>query len=344
MQHTLTMTFRHFAFLWLFAAEFTFYLLILQTGVVEQHHSVLSEIWMVPAGGMIGIILSVFADHRYRGYLPVLLALQLLLCVEYADAGGPILFALGLISGLTAPVLIARVTHFSLVVVALALSYAMGTWFFSVLADSRTSIALFLSAVALAGALFGSVEAVYGKAKRDISVQSAVAVFFWLLLDALLFETLSRDSVMHIWGEETYTGLIIFSHLVGLAVAYRMRDWRYNSRMILLLFTVTFIVYSTGWQWGLSLVYPFVISYYNVIILRRLTPLAYPVLAVMALTLWGASGLGLLGALTKMSDGAWLILGILAAMELSVVSEYLTKWNGNMVRAVTRLKRFDLTF
>jgi hypothetical protein len=75
------------------------------------------------------------------------------------------------------------------------------------------------------------------------------------------------------------------------------------------------------WQWGLSIVYPFVISYYNVIILRVLMRLPYGLLAVMALSLWAASGLGLLVALSGSFIIAWVILTLLAIIHLSKTIE-----------------------
>jgi len=301
------------AFLFLFAAEFTFYLLILQTGIVEYHHSAMREIWMVPAGGIIGILASVFLYKERQWLIPFLLFAQLLLALNYAQANGFELFLLGLISGLTAPILIARIDRFWMVVLALALSYTYGTYYFDVPASQRTDIALFLSVVALSASFFSHMQRVK-KHTIYISLYGAGSIFFWLLLDASLFETLSRDPVMHLWGEGTFTWNIILFHIIGLAVAYLARNWRHHDAMILALFILTYTLYSLGWQWALSLVYPFVISYYNVIILKQLMRLPYLLLALMALTLWAASGMGLLVALSESFAVAWGILSLLGIM------------------------------
>jgi len=304
------------AFFFLFASEFTFYLLILQTGIVEYHHSVMSEIWMVPVGGILGIIASVFLYKERQWLIPFLLFCQLLLSFNYASANGIELFLLGLISGLTAPMLIAGIGRFWIVVAALALSYTYGTYYFDVSAINRTDIALFLSLVALFSSLFSNMK--YSKkSATSISFYSMGSIFLWLLLDATLFETLSRDSVMSLWGDADFTWNIILFHIIGLIVAYKARDWKYNNALLLTLFALTFTLYSLEWQGSLSIVYPFVISYYNVIILRALMRLPYVLLAMMALSLWMASGFGLLVALNGSFTIAWIILTILALIEFS---------------------------
>ncbi len=310
------------AFMFLFAAEFTFYLLILQTGVVMYHASELTQIWMMPVGGMLGVFVSVFV-YRARGWLiPLLLFLQLLLSFHYATANTVELFLLGLLSGLTAPVLIARITGVGAAAIALAISYAYGTSYFSVPAAERTDIALFLSAVALFASLFAKLDR-DRTAKGSVSVYCAGTIFFWLLLDAALFETLSRDSDMQLWGNISFTGNIIIFHCIGLFAAYKARDWRYNDGMILLLFALTYSLYATGLREPLSLVYPFTISYYNVIILRQLMRLPYALLAMIALSLWAASGMGLLVALSGSLVPAWgalVVLGLLYIARLSSLS------------------------
>ena len=302
------------SFLLLFASEFTYYLLILQTGIVEYHHSLLTEIWMVPAGGMLGILLSVSLYKERQWLMPFLLLSQLLLSFSYASANGLELFGLGLISGLTAPMLIYRIQNLWLAVVALALSYAFGTATFHVAAIERTDIALFLTLIALLSSFFVQMKIIKRVEMKNVSLYTMASVFFWLLLDAALFETLSRDSFMHLWGESVFTPVIIVSHLVGLAVAYRLRAWRHTDLALLGLFVLTYTVYSAGNPVALSLVYPFVISYYNVIILNKLRTLHYLPLAVISLSLWGASGLGLFIALSHTFLIAWIILGMLALM------------------------------
>ena len=311
MKHSKTHIFiikhvKNISFLLLFASEFTYYLLILQTGIVTYHHSLLSAIWMVPTGGILGIIASVALNKEKRWLMPLLLLMQLLLSFDYATANSLELFLLGIISGLTAPMLIARIHTFWVVVSALALSYTFGTYMFNIEAANRTTIALLLSCIALLGSLLPQVT-VYRRTKQALSLYDTNNIFLWLLLDAALFETLSRNSTMHLWGETPFTWIIIVFHIIGLIVAYRLRDDARNDKILLLLFAVSYSTYMFGWQNALSVVYPFVISYYNVIILKKLYRLSYDNLAFVSLALWGASGLGLLIALSHMFVLAWMV-------------------------------------
>lgn len=300
-----------FAFLLLFAAEFTYYLLILQTGIVEYRHSMISEIWMVPVGGILGIISSVFLVKERHWLIPFLLLVQLLLSFDYAVANGFELFLLGIISGLTAPMLIARIEKFWVVIISLVLSYTFGTYAFDIAAIDRTDIALFLSLVALSASLFSRMH--YSNKKEGaLSLYSMGNIFLWLLLDAALFETLSRDTTMHLWGEASFTWTIILFHSIGLLIAFRFRDSKQNDIVLLGLFLLTYLTYESASQLALSMVYPFVISYYNVIILRKLMRLSYVNLTVVSLSLWGASGLGLMIALSNTFLIAWIVLFLLA--------------------------------
>lgn len=329
------LSFKTYAFLLLFAAEFTYYLLILQTGIVTYHHSVLSQIWMVPAGGMLGIVLSVLVHNKRAWFLPLLLLVQLILSLDYADANALELFGLGLISGLTAPMLLFRIDRLWVAVAALALSYAFGTAMFHVEAINRTGIALFLTLLALGASFFAAMGETKRADKRNISLFTMAKIFVWLLLDAALFETLSRDAVMHLWGNETYTPILIVSHLVGVAVAYHLHDWKRTDAVLLLLFVMTYAAYSSGSSLVLSLVYPFVISYYNVIILDKFRKLHYLPLALMSLSLWGASGLGLLIALSHSFFIAWIVLLLLAGM---VAAELGSPWRSlQTLRGISRL-------
>ncbi len=305
--------FRDIAFILLFAAEFTYYLLILQTGVVEYHHSDMREIWMMPVGGVLGITASIWINREQKGLLPALLGAQLLLSLGYPHFSFLSLFGLGVISGLTAPMLIARIPSLLHAAIALGLSYAYGTYYFDVDAGQRDSIAIFLTLVALAGSLFEGVRSAPKHAER-FSVYSAVTIFLWLLLDSALFERLSRDSMMSIWGDWAFTPDIILFHITGLWAAYRLRDSQHNDAIMLGLFFATYATYDLGWQFGLSIIYPFVISYYNVTILSRFMRFSYPILAVMAVSLWAASGMGLLSALTQPPVVLWGMWAMLAAL------------------------------
>ena len=313
---TLYIPLSHYSFLLLFTLEFTYYLLILQTGIVEYHHSNMTEIWMIPVGGIIGIISSIWL-YKYASWLmPLALFIQLLLSIDYAQANGAELFILGYISGLTAPILIYNIKYLWIAVIGLSFSYALGTLLFHIDAIMRTDIALTLTLVALFSTLFIHFEKTKLTIATDLTLYSMGSIFLWLLLDASLFETLSRDSYMSLWGDSHYTFTIILSHSLGLALAYRLREWKYTDATLLILFVVSYFLYDTQEKTLLSIVYPIVISYYNVIILYKLMKLNYVMLAVMSLSLWGASGLGLFIALSGHFILAWVVLFFLVILIL----------------------------
>ena len=304
------------AFLFLFGAEFSYYLLILQTGIITYHHSHLSEIIMMPVGGIVGIALSTTQHRNRKRIFPTLLALQLFISLDYAQAGAFELFVLGIISGMTAPMLIYRIDKLWVAVSALGLSYSFGTTAFHIAASERMPIAVLLSIVAFGSALVADIQRTKKLSPHTTSLYTVGSIFLWLLLDAALFETLLRDGAMHLWGVSYFTWIIILFHSIGLAVAYLMRGWRYTDMTLVLLFVTAYSTYTTGDRLILSIVYPFVISYYNVTILYRLKSMRYLPLAIVSITLWTASGLGLMIALSHLFIVAWILLGILAGTVL----------------------------
>jgi len=48
----------------LFFTETSYYLLILQTGIVEYYHSNLAQIWMIPVDGVLGILTIAILKYR----------------------------------------------------------------------------------------------------------------------------------------------------------------------------------------------------------------------------------------------------------------------------------------
>jgi len=95
----------------------------------------------------------------------------------------------------------------------------------------------------------------------------------WIFADSALFETLSRSGVMDIW--RIYPWIIIPTHLFGVFLAYRYgAELLHQTPIILGLF-----IFSYGLYWSeepilLSIVYPIVISYYNVLLFQALIRMA----------------------------------------------------------------------
>jgi hypothetical protein len=301
------------AFILLFAAELIYYLLILQTGIITNHHSNLIEIWMLPVGGITGILCSIFVNRDKQAVLfPFLMTFQMMLLLDYGHITGTELFLLGIISGFTAPLLIYRIHTLFEACIILAFSYTAGTALFHIEAENRTLIALILTGVALLASLGTDFTKKKNISSHPIPIQSMAMIFCWLFLDATLFEMLSRNPAISIWGKEEFTFTIIVSHLIGIIVAYILRKKEYNHLLILLLFILSYSFYIVGNQLLLSLFYPFVISYYNIQILDSLRKLNYKYVAIISLSLWGASGLGLITALSHTIWLPWIAVIMLA--------------------------------
>jgi hypothetical protein len=125
-------------------------------------------------------------------------------------------------------------------------------------------------------------------------------LMLWIFLDSSLFETLSRHEGLMIWSSFTYT--IIAFHLLGLVLACFIKMKKlYKHLFIAVLFFLSYLSAYLQWPLVLAMIYPFTISYYNVVVFTvlskemHLSKLAY----MMVFIGWIASGLGLALALSK---------------------------------------------
>jgi len=293
MQKTLTINFATLAFIMLFFTETSYYLLILQTGIIEYFHSNISKIWMIPIGGVIGII--VISKVNYRS-LVVSMALftQIICMIYYPYFNGYILFTLGILSGLVAPYLIYQLTNVSQLLVILGLSYLMGTFAIHIPAEDRGVLAITLSLIAFLSSFF--VIPVKKKKTKQVAIKTYISIFMWLVLDATLFETLSRSSSA-IWGKEEFTLTIAIFHIVGLLIGYKLISFKHNNIVVFTLFIISYLSFAFNLLYLLAIVYPIVISYYNVIILKHFMQLSFEHLTLVSLSLWMSAGIGLFIAL-----------------------------------------------
>ncbi len=280
------------AFILLFFTETSYYLLILQTGIVDCFHSDITQIWMIPIGGVLGI-LSILKIQNRSMVVSMALAFQTLLMFFYPHFNSYMLFILGFLSGLVAPYLIFQLRSLNEIVVILALAYLLGTFAINIAPEQRGELAMVLSLVALFSSF---VVAPISKEGKEIALKSYLPIFLWLLLDATLFETLAR-STQHIWANEHFTLLIALSHLVGLLLGYRLVEYRGNNMLILSLFALSYFLFWFNQPYLLVIVYPIVISYYNVIILKEFMTLSFEHLTLVSVSLWVSSGMGLFLAL-----------------------------------------------
>lgn len=293
--------FNIFLILFVFA-ELSFYLLIAQTGIVEVFHSDILAIIYLPFGGVIGTYLSAkipFQTH-YKAF--VLLYLQALITFLYPDFTPVTLFILGLAVGGISPIIIHTLKNATLLDLGLSLAsaYAFGTFMFNSDPSHRELLGLILSVIAIFGYIFTQDQKI-----PDLSFQKEFysyplyLMLIWVFLDSSLFETLSRDITTPIW-RGGYTFEIALFHIIGVIAAINLKlDYFFKSLFITLLFILSYLFYFMHEAFLLSIIYPFVISYYNVVILQSLIKLnsLKSISVYMIFIGWIASGTGLMIAL-----------------------------------------------
>ncbi len=285
----------------LVAAQFLYYLLIAQTGIVEYFHSDLSRIFWLPLGGIIGTVLSARLPGSERQRLTGLLILQGLITLQYPALSPMLLWLLGIVMGASAPLMVRLLREGGAPVMggALGLSYLVGTLLFTSPAAWRGPLGIGLTLLAL-------LLLPWAKGRRNpsalppLGAVSIATMALWAFFDSALFETLSRDASLSIW-RDGYSFEIATFHLAGVLLAlWFPLEWRRSRQLIAWLFAGAYLSYLLALPLVLAAVYPVVISYYNVVILRRLSrerELSRIAAAMLAIG-WGAAGAGLGAALS----------------------------------------------
>jgi hypothetical protein len=297
---------RFLALVLLLGFELSYYLLIVQTGITQHYHSDLLTLFPLFIGGIAGTLLSGYAWGRLTNPIHkiyVALTLQLVLSFFYPDYTPVTLALLGLCVGMMAPLsiyLFKEHQQYELLL-ALSIAYTVGTYAFTTLADHREWMAILFTAIALLSAISLHNFKTEQTGERACSFAAYLPLTLWILLDSNLFETLSRHEGLMIWSEYTYT--IILFHLLGLLGAFFIRIKEYKQHLfIALLFAGSYALSYAELPLALAMLYPFTISYYNVIVFITLSKesdlkkLAF----VMLLVGWIASGLGLAIALSRL--------------------------------------------
>jgi len=286
--------------------ELSYYLLIVQTGVTQHFNSDLIALFPLFLGGVAGTILSGQDWGKITNPIHKMLfalSLQLLLSLSYPNYNAFTLGILGLSVGIMAPLsvyIFKEKQRFELFL-ALAIAYTVGTYFFTTFADSRASMAVGFTIVALVSTIvLKDYKIQDDKVVESRSFIMYLPLMFWIFLDSNLFETLSRSQSLDIWSHQTFT--IIVFHILGLLVAYFNKTKELNHHMII----ATFFILSYALAYfnmpiALAIVYPFVISYYNVIVFSALTKemSLNKLSCMMVFIAWIASGIGLALALSK---------------------------------------------
>lgn len=279
------------------AAELCYYLLIAQTGIVEYFLSDLFTIIYLPIGGVIGSLLSSYIKTSNQNKIFGFLLIQLAMSFFYPNLSSLMLFILGISVGALAPLLINELKKGSNIQLgsALAIAYVLGTFLFNFDVTLRGNIAIALTVLAIVSLFF-----IEENKSIDISNSNfaLASMLLWIFLDSALFETLSRDENISIW-RDGYTYEIAFFHLLGIVLAFKLQlQKNLKELFIIILFALCYFFYFLNEALILSIVYPIVISYYNVVILQTLIHKNLKTLSIyMVFIGWFASGAGLFIAL-----------------------------------------------
>ncbi|SHO80701.1 hypothetical protein MNB_SV-15-304 [hydrothermal vent metagenome] len=308
------------ALILLVSAEFCFYLLIAQTGIVEYFNSDLSIVLFLPIGAVVGSIASIFVDFKYKFHTVVFI--QMILTVAYPNLSSLMLFIMGISLGAISVMVIEllKLSTKDDIMFALIISYGVGSLLFNSDIEGRWIIGFILSIIVFISAFFINFTPrvresfdIKGVLNINYLPHSISIMFLWVFLDSTLFETLSRDDNISIW-RDGFTIEIILFHIIGVVSAIKWKLRGYKQEIIILIsFSLSFIFYISNEPLLLSIIYPFVISFYNVIILQTLIKensfikLSF----IMLLIGWGASGIGLLFALNHWIEFIAILLVIM---------------------------------
>lgn len=254
------------------ASQLLYYLLIAQTGIVGAFDSQINDLYTLPLGGIIGSLLSAYWRHlSIRMELCFLFGIQLLISWFYPNYSLGMLLVLGFLVGYTTPLLLhvfGSQGRFQ-IALGLAISYVVGTAFYTYPFLERGTIAIILPILSMIALRHSDLKEVERKRELFFRWETVAIMMLWIFADSALFETLSRSEGMDIWSQ--YTGLIIGSHLSGIFLAYRYgKELMSQTRVIFALFVLSYLLYWLREPILLAIVYPIVISYYNVLLFQAL--------------------------------------------------------------------------
>ena len=302
------------------ASELCYYLLIAQTGVVEYFSSNLFLIAPLPIGGVIGSLLVSYIKIDFRNKISLFLTIQLIMSFLYPNFNMLTLFILGFAVGSLAPLIVNEIKKTTLLELGLALSvsYVTGTLLFNYEVEARGIIAIILTTITLLASRFLPTNEPIKKSNQEFALLMMV---LWVFLDSTLFESLSRDITISIW-RDGFTFQIALFHVIGVFCAlYFKIEKNQKSLFILTLFAASYLFYFLREGFILSIVYPFVISYYNVVILQTIAKKDFKTITFYMIFIgWMASGAGLFVALSNLILFVPIIL--LIAIFKIMLSEY----------------------
>ena len=282
------------------ASELCYYLLIAQTGIVEYFSSNLFVIAPLPIGGVIGSIVVSYIKIDVKNKISAFLIIQLIMSFLYPNFNFLTLFILGFAVGSMAPLIINEIKKASLLELgfALSLSYVTGTFLFNYEVDARGIIAIVLTTITLVSSRFLQKEELNQSSNQEFPLLMMV---LWVFLDSTLFESLSRDVTLSIWRDGFSFQIALF-HVIGVFSALFFKiDKNQKSLLIISLFALSYLFYFLREGFILSIIYPIVISYYNVVILQTIIKKDFRTITFYMIFIgWMASGAGLFVALANL--------------------------------------------
>lgn len=289
------------ALIFFIASELCYYLLIAQTGIVEYFSSNIFLIAPLPIGGVLGTLLVSYIKIDLKNKISLFLIIQLIMSFIYPHFNIYTLFILGFTVGSMAPLIINEIKKTSPLELglALSLSYVTGTFLFNYDVASRSIIAIALTLITLIVSKFiPSSNNLNKESNQDFPL---LVMILWVFLDSALFESLSRDITISIW-REGFTFQIALFHIVGVFFALFFRiEQNQKSLFILTLFALSYLFYFLREGFILSIIYPFVISYYNVVILQTISKKDFKTITLYMVGIgWIASGAGLFVAIANL--------------------------------------------
>lgn len=254
------------------SSQLLYYLLIAQTGVVGVFDSHIHDLFTLPIGGVLGSLLSAYWRHYgIKMELCFLFGIQVMLSWFYPNYSLGILLVMGFVVGYTTPLLLYLFGAQSRLQLAmgLAIAYAVGTALYTYPFALRGDIAIILPLISVVALRFTHLTRVEPPAVSKLEGRTVAMMMLWIFADSALFETLSRSGNMDIWSH--YTLLIITSHSAGVYLAYRYgKSLVRQGWTVWVLFILSYALYYVDQPLGLAIVYPVVISYYNVLLFRTL--------------------------------------------------------------------------
>ncbi|RXJ84595.1 hypothetical protein [Arcobacter sp. CECT 8985] len=290
------------ALVFFIAFELCYYLLIAQTGIVEHFSSNIFAMAPLPIGGVIGSILSFAIKISQKNKIFIFLTVQLIVSMFYPNLNAFLLLILGISVGALAPLLINELKKASNIQLgfALAISYALGTFLFTYDASKRTGIAILFTILTLISSFFLDMKK-HKDLTKNSSNYSLFIMVLWIFLDSSLFETLSRDIDISIWRDGFSLEIATF-HIIGVVCAFYFKMEKVQKELLIItLFALSYLFYFLQEPLILSIIYPFVISFYNVVILQTIVKKDLKTLGIyMVFIGWVASGAGLFVALENL--------------------------------------------